>query len=163
MSDFITSIQHNPEKKRFTYGRSWLMKDYYDNYVRHYETKLTEGEFSKIFRAIMLDLIRRYLLNYAKLVFPYKMGYLTMVRMDYTKRKKNGELVWHKLVDWGATLDAWDKDRSLYEKRMLLYTMKTKGNAIRYVKPRGSFKNHRLYKFKLAGKWQRVLYGLEEN
>lgn len=159
MHDFIYSIQKKDKPRKHIVKNSWLMKDYYRNYKRHYGTKLSQREFTAIFQDIMYDLIRRYLLTYAKLVLPYKMGYFTMLQMDYTKRDYEGNLKWKKLVDWKATLDSWENDRELYNERVRSYTLKPTGVAIKYVKPDGSFRNHKLYKFKLSRKMSQILYG----
>lgn len=156
--EFKNQIKKVNQSRTHLIHNSYGCKDYYLYFQRKYDSTLTQAQFTQILRAIMCDLIDKYLITRVILNFPNRMG---SIRVDDIKQKVVKENDTYKLkapIDWVKTLDLWNNDADAYKHKLKIYSKHQQVACLKYLKRPRSYHNQKYYYIKWARSLKKYIY-----
>lgn len=147
---------HEPRQHKLT--GSYGCKDYYLYYRKKYSSKITQGKFVQIFRAIMLDLIDKYLLTRLNLNFPNNMGSITVddVKQKVIKQDKHYHV--KAPIDWVKTIELWEHDEESRQRKLKIYSKHTNTACLHFYKNRKGFKGQKYFYLQFSRSLKKYIY-----
>lgn len=139
-AEYNTIIRKAGTIKEFEINNSYGIRDYYWNYRKKYNSRVSEQLYTKIVKEIIIAMIDE-LKKDAYVVFPFGIGFL---RTEYIKHSINfvdGKVKVNGIVDWIKTINLWYEDEEARNKKQLVYRDKGICKIVKYSKTGKSFKN----------------------
>lgn len=149
------------------------------DYYKHYKSKhcsgdvtskyhVTGSQYTRILKKFFQLVIEEKVYKGEEFIFPYNMGKLFIRKVESKVRlDKEGRLVNHLPVDFGATRKLWRENPEAAEKKILIRHLNkhTNGFVFKFIynKEKARFKNKTAYRFEPIRKHKRNLAKLAKS
>lgn len=137
------------------------MNEYYKDYIKHNDLKITYSEYSNIISKFNSEIIELMLNNSFDYMIPHLNLELTIRKNLRKPQIKDGKLHNNVPIDFKRTMDLWRDDPEAKERKIKIRhnNKHTLGYVFRFYlkKLRGTMNNKKYYKFKPSRGFSRAL------
>lgn len=144
--DVINITGKRKTKIKTNYRFNWLVRIF--NYKHREFGKITTPEFRKIIETAS-DILIEKLFTTSELKFPYRLGYLCILKVKPTLKYVDGKLINRRPIIWSETVKLWEEDEEAWKKKLLIRSQLQHSYILKYTKIGAVFNNKRFFKFKV--------------
>lgn len=119
------------------YHSNYGMKDIYNDYCNKYHARknIKQGEFSKIFKDYVKEIVDLIIFNNHEWRIPCNIGSIRIkkTKIRFRENSKGGLNKAKLMVDWGATNKLWEENPEMKKKKKVLYYMNKHTDGYKYL------------------------------
>lgn len=138
---------------------SYIANHYFEFYKSKTHTKISQKQYTAIFKACIADLVERNLKQSLNIVLPFGLGTVGVVALPVEIITNNANEKQSTMpVNWKKTIQLWERDPECYKQRIVLHDFSNERLRLMYMKPRKRYRNMFYYTMMFNRQLKRMVY-----